>query len=90
MLMITLFALIGLAAAAYAHANLAHFIATQSGLMATHVVLLAVGLAFGYVASMSAGDGAARWLAFAAGFGAVHVPPAVVLMIKRARHSPKS
>lgn len=90
MIMMFLLALIGLAAVAYAHANLAHFIATPSGVRATRVVLVVVGAAFGYVASAYVLDDALRWVLFVTGFGAVHVPPALVLLIKRARHSPKS
>lgn len=90
MVIMFLFALIGLAAAGYAHLNLAHFISTRSGVMATRIVLLVVGAAFGYVAMAYVEGSPMRWLTFIAGFGAVHVPPAAVLMIKRARHSPKS
>lgn len=90
MLMLIVLALVGLAAAVYAHLNLAAFIATPSGIMTTRVILLVVGLAFGYAAAISYMEGVPRWLAFIAGFGVVHIPPAVVLMIKRARHSPKS
>ncbi|HLU76279.1 MAG TPA: hypothetical protein VKZ48_00085 [Burkholderiales bacterium] len=88
--MALLFALIGVIAVAYAHANLAHFIAAPSGVHATRAVLIVVGAAFGYVASAYVQHDALRWLMFVAGFGAVHVPPALVLLIKRARHSPKS
>ena len=88
--MLMLLALIGLTAAGYAHLHLPRFIATRSGVAATRAILLVVGAAFGYVAMLSFAGGPLQWLAFLAGFGAVHVPPAIVLLIKRARHSPKS
>ena len=88
--MLMLLALIGLTAAGYAHLHLRRYVATRSGVMATRVILFVVGCAFGYVAAMTYAGGPLSWLAFLAGFGAVHVPPAAVLFIKKARHSPKS
>ena len=80
----------GLAAAAYAHIQTPRFVATRAGVAATRGVLLFIGIAFGYVAATTAATPDLRWLTFAAGFGAVHVPAALILLIKRARHSPKT
>ena len=90
MLSTAVFALIGLTAAGYAHAHLIDFIAARNGVRLTRVVLLVVGAAIGYLAAAWYPAGPLRWAAFLAGFGAVHVPPAILLLIKRARHSPKS
>ncbi|MBX6392796.1 MAG: hypothetical protein IRY96_04950 [Burkholderiales bacterium] len=90
MTLMFVFALIGLFAAGYAHLQLAHYIAARNSVLAMHAVLAAVGLLFGYVAMNYVEGEALRWMTFAAGFGAVHVPPAIVLALKRARHEPKS
>lgn len=88
MALLTFLALIGLLAAWYAHAHLFRHIASRSGVLVTHSLLLIVGLAFGYVVSTATyADGALRWFAFLAGFGAVHIPAAIVLWLKQARRS---
>ncbi|HVL77537.1 MAG TPA: hypothetical protein VM406_16105 [Noviherbaspirillum sp.] len=53
----------------------------------TRLLLLAVGLAFGWVVSANAVEPAERFLVFVAGFGMVHVPAAVILFIKKRRGS---
>jgi hypothetical protein len=91
MIFLSLLMLAGLTAAGYVHLHASDFIATRTKLRVTRVVLLVVGLAFGYASAATyVPDSPAQWLAFFAGFGAVHIPPAIVLLIKRARQSPKS
>jgi hypothetical protein len=85
-----LLVVLGLAAAAYAQVQIRQYVATRSGIVATRGTLIVVGLAFGYVAADTFADAAPRWLTFLAGFGAVHIPAALILLIKRARHSPKT
>jgi hypothetical protein len=85
-----LLVVLGLAAAAYAHLQIARYVATRSGIVATRGILIVVGLAFGYVAAVTSAELGPRWLTFLAGFGAVHIPAALILLIKRARHSPKT
>jgi hypothetical protein len=90
MISMSLFALVGLAVAIYTHLNLPRFTATRTGVLITRSVLLVVGAALGYVSASMYTDGTLRGLAFIAGFSVVHVPPALVLLLKRARRSPKS
>ena len=90
MVLTILFAAIGLTAAGYTHLHLAHYIATRTGVVATRAILAIVAIAFGYVTADTYPEASFRSLAFLVGFGAVHIPPAIVLLIKRARHSPKS
>jgi hypothetical protein len=90
MVLMVIFALIGLTAAGYAHLQLGRYIATRTGVLVTRVVLLVLGCAFGYVTADTYPDPSLQLLAFLAGFGAVHIPPAIILLIKRARNSPKT
>jgi hypothetical protein len=85
-----LLVVLGLAAAAYAHFQLPRYVATQAGIVATRGILIVVALAFGYVAAVTFAEAAPGWLTFLAGFGAVHIPAALILLFKRARHSPKT
>ena len=81
---------LGLAAAAYAHIQTPRYVATRSGVVATRGILVVVGLAFGYVAAVTSTEPTLSWLMFLAGFGAVHVPAALILLIKSARRSPRT
>ena len=85
-----LFVALGLTTAGYAHIQIPRYVATRSGVVATRGILTVVGLAFGYVAAVTSAEPELRWLAFFTGFGAVHVPAALILLIKRIRHSPKT
>jgi hypothetical protein len=89
-LSLLIFVAIGLPAAVYAHSRIGDFVKGRSRAIAAHVIVLVVALSFGIVSAMGYGLPAPAWLVFLAGFGMVHIPPAVVLFIKRARHSPKS
>jgi hypothetical protein len=89
--------LLGIAAAAllsiagYAHYRVPFHTAEGSRTMLTRGVLALVGLAFGYVmAAYYAGPPSHLPLVFLAGFGAVHVPAAIILFVKRARGEGKS
>jgi hypothetical protein len=81
---------LGLAAAAYAQIEIPRYVAGRSGIVATRGILIVVGLAFGFVAANTFAEAAPRWSTFLAGFGSVHIPAALILLIKRARHSPKT
>lgn len=57
--------------------------------VAARSVLIIVGVAFGYVAARNYPDDG-RLLVFLCGFGAVHLPAAVILFVKHARGSGKT
>ena len=80
-----------LAAAAYAQVQVSRFTAKRSNVVLTRTVLIAVGIAFGYVASRPyLPDPVRMVLAFLIGFGAVHFPAAFILFVKRERGSGRS
>ncbi|HEX2197962.1 MAG TPA: hypothetical protein VHG88_04970 [Burkholderiales bacterium] len=86
-----LLAAILLPLAGYAQYRLPRHTARRSNVLATRALLVAVGIAFGYVIAATYGtDYASRLLAFLAGFGAVHLPAAVILFVKRARGEGRS
>ena len=59
--------------------------------MLARSVLIATGIGLGTVSAAIVAAGTSRaLLVFLIGFGAVHVPAALILLIKRARHSGKS
>ena len=86
-----LLAVLALGAAAYAQREIPRFTSTRRKALGARAILLAVGLAFGYVAadtySQTAGMSV---LPFLIGFGAVHVPAAFILFFKRAGAAGKS
>jgi uncharacterized membrane protein len=61
-------------------------------ILLTRAILIAVGIALGYVISRNNADahGSAALLLFLSGFGLVHLPAAFILFIKRERGSGKS
>lgn len=74
------------AAALYAQTHIPRFTAGVGKVAVTRGVLLAVGLAGGWVSAVLYGtDGLTRVLAFVSGLGAVHIPAAFILMIKTGR-----
>ena len=80
-----------LAAAGYAQHQIPRYTATSEKIMLARAVLLAVGVASGAVSAAIYGiDTVAGLLAFLIGFGAVHVPAAFILLIKRGRGAGKS
>jgi len=80
-------AAVTLAAAAYAQYRTAYHTRTARDALMARLMLLVVGLAFGYVAATvyTRTGGLDQVLVFLSGFGAVHVPAAIILFIKRRR-----
>jgi len=76
-------------AALYAHYRLAFHIAGTGKIWLVHAVLAIAGAGLGYVTATGYA-GANALLAFLAGFGAVHLPAAVILSIKWMRGAGKS
>jgi hypothetical protein len=84
-------AALAMTAAGYAQLHVPRYTATRQGILLTRAVLLVMGIAFGYVSAQTyAGDRSLALLAFLIGFGAVHVPAAIILLIKHARGSGKT
>lgn len=71
----------------YAHYELPHFTRGATKRVTAHAILIVAGAAFGAVCSWMPDVPMPRWLAFVAGFGAVHTPGAAILLIKRMRGS---
>lgn len=73
-------------AAGYAHLRIPRFSATRSGVMLSRGILILVGVAFGLVsATYYAGTNLPAPLVFLSAFGLVHVPAALILLLKRQR-----
>lgn len=86
MLMTMLLAVVFLTMAGYAHYQLPLHTAGATKLAVTRGVLIAVGIAFGYVnAAASGSQGGLALMMFFIGFGVVHVPAAVILFLKHQR-----
>jgi hypothetical protein len=92
MLLWILAAAVLLAAAGYAQFRIACYTAGATRVVFARVVLIVVGIAFGYVAAKAFADGQSipAWLVFFTGFGLVHLPAAIILFIKRERGAGKS
>ncbi len=92
----TLIALFLLATAAlliagYAQLHISQFTAGTSSAVLTRAILIAVGVAFGWVAAVNfASEPTRAMLALIIGFGAVHFPAAFILFVKAARNSGKT
>ncbi|MFP3557518.1 hypothetical protein [Paraburkholderia sp. SIMBA_054] len=83
----------GLLAAAvvcYVHRAIPKFTATAARRTGAHGVLLLTGCAFGIVTALTPRLDVPQWLAFVAGFGAVDVPAAAILLVKDLRGSGRS
>ena len=80
-----------LATAGYAQVQIPRFTAGSGKIALTRSILVVIGIAFGL---LTAGPYASALLptvlAFLIGFGAVHVPAAIILFVKRERRSGKS
>jgi hypothetical protein len=67
----------------YAHYEIPHFTSGSARRRIAHLVLIAVGIAFGAMGAYTLDLPLPRWLVFLLGFGIVHVPAAAILAIKR-------
>lgn len=83
-------ATITLFAAAYVHRRVPEFTNTRKKVIFTRMILIAVGAAFGAVSSLYVEGAPQRILTFLAAFGMVHVPAAVILLIKSKRRERRS
>jgi hypothetical protein len=76
-------ALLLLAAAVYAQSRIARYTRSPGNATAMRVVLAAIGIALGYIATRFAETPFLAVLSFAIGFGLPHVPAAFILFFKR-------
>lgn len=67
----------------YVHTSLPRFTAPGRQRVIAHVTLIVVGLMFGVIGAMLAGQIAPPWAVIACGMGLVHLPALCVLMLKR-------
>lgn len=73
-----------LAAAVYTHYSIPYHTTTIRNRWFTHLLLIVVGLAFGWVSSQRYMlSGVQEVLAFLSAFGVIHIPAAGILFIKR-------
>jgi hypothetical protein len=78
-----LIALLHLAAAVYAQQGLPRYVAGARRTALLRALLIVAGLGVGSLATIYAAQPAVAVLAFLSGFGAVHVPAALILFFKR-------
>ncbi|CAG4893503.1 hypothetical protein R69919_03645 [Paraburkholderia gardini] len=74
----------------YVHYEIPRFTLGFARRATAHGVLLTVGLAFGATCAWLPARPLPSWLAFAAGFGLVHLPAGAILLVKRMRGSTMS
>ena len=79
-----------LTAAAYAHQRIPRFTAGSGRIWLLRILLFAAGVIFGYASARRVVEPLEMALAFLVGFGAVHVPAAIILFIKQSRGAAKS
>jgi len=80
-----------IAAAGYAQLQIPRYTAGKLRVILTRTILIFAGIALGYVsAAFYVNDPLLALLAFLSGFGAVHVPATVILLVKRERGAGKS
>jgi hypothetical protein len=85
-LLMLVLAALTVAAAIYAQAQIPRFTAGAGKIALTRAVLIALGIAVGWVSASAFAHGRLlAALAFVAGFGIVHVPAAFILLLKRSR-----
>ena len=90
MALMVFYAALVLLATAYAQHQIPRYTA-KSRAMPTRIGLIVLGLVFGYVAADNFHEaGAPVILPFFIGFGAAHVPAALILIFKRAAGAGKS
>ena len=91
LLLLVLCATLMLAAAGYTQANIPRYTAGQGKVLFTRILLIAVGIAFGFTtAATYPGGDAVALLVFLIAFGLVHAPAAIILLIKGQRSAGKS
>lgn len=77
--------------AVYAHLRLPRFTAGAKKLALARTVLVLTGIGFGLVSAAGYADDPVRTLlAILIGFGAVHAPAAIILLVKQGREAGKS
>jgi hypothetical protein len=88
--LLLLLALAALVAAGYAHLRLARFTAGPINRALSHVLLVFIGCAGGYIGMRMVAEAGLGWTAFLLGFGVAHVPAACILALKGLRGEGKS
>jgi hypothetical protein len=83
-------ALLTLAAVIYAHYEIPRFTRGIVKREVAHAALIVTGVLFGATSAFASATPVPHWIAFALGFGIVHVPAAVILLIKTWRGSKPS
>ena len=78
-----------LATAGYAQLQIPNYTASTAGVVVSRLVLIVMGLAFGYAATFGY-EGVHAVVAFLIGFGVVHFPAAFILFVKGRRDSGKT
>jgi hypothetical protein len=89
-LFLSLLAALHLAAAVYAQRRLPKYVAGVRRTEVLRAVLIVTGIGVGSLAFVYASQPHVAVLAFLSGFGAVHVPAAVILSLKRASGAARS
>lgn len=80
-----------LTATAYAQLEIRRYTAGGGRVLLTRSLLILVGAAFGYVSAAGfAGDPMVAVLVFLIGFGTVHTPAALILLLKQQSGAGKS
>ncbi len=85
-----LLALATLGAAAYVHRKIVAFTNSRGKILFSRVILIAVGIAFGAISSLYVAGTPQKFITFLAAFGVVHVPAAIILLVKTKRGERRS
>ncbi len=78
------------AVAAYAQRQIRYFTQGWTRIAAVRTILIVTGVGFGFVSAANVQEPLLKTLTFVVGFGMVHVPAAIILLIKRKRGAGKS
>lgn len=89
-LVMAISALVLLTLAGYVHMNIPRYTRTRRRILITRLLLIVVGIGFGWISMNRYDTQPMQWLAFLTGFGLVHFPSAVILFIKSRRGVGKS
>lgn len=76
--------------AAYVHRQIPAFTNSRKKILFTRTLLVIVGIAFGAAVSFYTTQAAQKIISFIAAFGMVHMPAAIILMIKSRRGEGRS